>query len=62
MDRQILNALNSGSAWTAKWLADNADRHEGTDTDHLVRSAEKALRSIEAAKVSLSAVKITVDV
>lgn len=54
MDRtQILKALNAGSAWTAKWLADNADRHEGTDTEHLVRSAEKALRLIEETRAAI---------
>lgn len=49
-NRQVLNALNAGSAWTAKWLADLADAHEGKDTDHLVSSARKALAQIEAAK------------
>lgn len=48
--RAIANALEAGARWTAKWLADLRDAHEGTDTEHLVRSAEKALRQIEAAK------------
>ena len=48
--RAIANALDAGARWTAKWLADLRDAHEGTDTEHLVRSAEKALRQIEAAK------------
>lgn len=52
-NRQILNALNAGSAWTAKWLADLADAHEGKDTDHLVSSARKALAQIEEAKASV---------
>lgn len=56
MDRQqILKALNAGSAWTAKWLADMADHHEGQDTDHLVGAARKALAQIEEAKRSLCA-------
>lgn len=48
--RAVANALDAGARWTAKWLADLRDAHEGTDTEHLVRSAEKALRQIEAAK------------
>lgn len=51
--RAIANALEAGARWTAKWLADLRDAHEGTDTEHLVRSAEKALRQIEAAKAMM---------
>lgn len=50
VDPAIIKALNAGEAWTAKWLADCADRHEGQDTDHLVSSAKKALAQIMAAK------------
>ena len=51
--RTIANALDAGARWTAKWLADLRDAHEGTDTEHLVRSAEKALRQIETAKLKV---------
>ena len=51
--RAVANALDAGARWTAKWLADLRDAHEGADTEHLVRSAEKALRQIEAAKAML---------
>ena len=51
--RAVANALDAGARWAAKWLADLRDAHEGTDTEHLVRSAEKALRQIEAAKALL---------
>ncbi len=50
---KIAKALDMGVMWTAKWLADLADVHEGTDTDHLVKSARKALRTIQEAKTSL---------
>lgn len=54
MDKdKIAKALDMGVMWTAKWLADLADVHEGTDTDHLVKSARKALRTIQEAKASL---------
>jgi hypothetical protein len=47
-------ALKLGAMWTAKWLADNADEHLGTETEHLVRSARRALRDIESAKARLT--------
>lgn len=56
--RKILNALNVGAMWTAKWLADRADAHLGTDTEHLVKSAEKALLAIEAAKAELASAPV----
>lgn len=55
MDKeQIVRALDDGIAWAAKWLGDMRDHHESKDTDHLVKSAEKAIRRMRAAKDSLS--------
>lgn len=51
---QIARALEDGITWTAKWLGDMRDRHEGTDTDHLVKSAEKAILRMQIAKDTLS--------
>lgn len=56
MDKEKIEAaLDSGISWTAKWLGDMREAHEGTDTDHLVRSAEKAIRRMQAAKDELKA-------